>query len=114
MACGPTLGFQKAIHNLQNINIDRIVYQNGFGILNTPTVHPHLTLRGLCPESHIDQAYLARNDPLTGYLFFYGTHKTIVRFDGKKWRMWTAFFNTSASTEAKPDTFVLGKQLCSR
>ena len=81
--------------------------------MNTTTVHPHLTLRGLCPDSHIDQAYLARNDPLTGYLFFYGTHKTIVRFDGKKWRMWTAFFNTNASTEAKPDTFVLGKHIWS-
>ena len=36
-------------------------------------VHPHLTLRGLCPDSHIDQAYLARNDPVTGFLYFYGS-----------------------------------------
>ena len=70
---------------------------------------PHLTLRGLCPDSHIDQAYLARNDPVTGFLYFYGTHKTIARFDGKKWKMMTAFFNTSASTDAKPNTFILGK-----
>ena len=28
-------------------------------------VLPHLTLRGLCPNSHIDQPYLARNDPAT-------------------------------------------------
>ena len=73
------------------------------------SVHPHLILRGLCPNSHIDQAYLARNDPLTGFLTFYGTHKTVATFDGKKWRMLTAFFNTSALTNAKPDTFILGK-----
>ena len=73
------------------------------------SVHPHLKLRGLCPNSHIDQAYLARNDPLTGFLTFYGTHKTVATFDGKKWKMLTAFFNTSALTNAKPDTFILGK-----
>ena len=72
-------------------------------------VPPHLTLRGLCPDSHIDQAYLARNDPVTGYLYFYGSHKTTARYDGKKWNMLTAFFNTSASTDARPDTFILGK-----
>ena len=70
---------------------------------------PHLKLRGLCPDSHIDQAYLARNDPVTGFLYFYGTHKTIARFDGKRWKMMTAFFNTSALTDAKADTFILGK-----
>ena len=70
---------------------------------------PHLTLRGLCPDSYIDQAYLARNDPVTGFLYFYGTHKTIARFDGKKWKMTTAFYNTSASTDAMPATFILGK-----
>ena len=72
-------------------------------------VYPQLTLRGLCPDSHIDQTYLARNDPVTGFLYFYGSHKTVARFDGKKWKMMTAFFNTSASTKAKPDTFILGK-----
>ena len=74
-----------------------------------PVQKPHLTLRGLCPDSHIDQSYLARNDPLTGFLYFYGHYKTIARFDGKKWSMFSAFFNTSASTDAKPDTFILGK-----
>ena len=73
------------------------------------TVRPRLTLRGLCSDSHIDQFYLARNDPLTGFLYYYGTHKTIAQFDGKKWKMLTAFFNTSASTDAKPNTFILGK-----
>ena len=72
-------------------------------------VRPDLTLRGLCPDSHIDQAYLARNDPVTGFLYYYGSHKTIARFDGKRWSMLSAFFNTSASTEAKPDTFILGR-----
>ena len=72
-------------------------------------VLPHLTLRGLCPDSHIDQSYLARNDPVTGFLYFYGSHKTIAQFDGKRWKMLTAFFNTSASTDARPDTFILGK-----
>ena len=70
---------------------------------------PHLILRGLCPDSHIDQAFLPRNDPVTGFLNFYGSHKTVAQFDGKKWKMMTAFFNTSASTDAKPDTFILGK-----
>ena len=69
-------------------------------------VSPNLILKGLCPGSNIDQAYLARNDPATGYLYFYGSHKTIATFDGKKWEMLTAFFNTSAST---PDKFILGK-----
>ena len=66
-------------------------------------------LRGLCPDSDIDQAYTARNDPVTGFLFYYGTHKTIFTFDGKKWKMFTAFYNTSGSTDAKPGTFILGK-----
>ena len=62
-------------------------------------VRPFVSLRGLCPDSNLDQAYLARNDPKTGFLYFYGTHKTIARFDGKKWNMLSAFFNTSASTD---------------
>ena len=74
-------------------------------------VRPHLTLRGLCPDSHIDETYLARNDPVTGFLYFYGSHKTIAQFDGKKWKMMTAFYNTSASTDAKPDTFVCTSSL---
>ena len=77
--------------------------------LTRPTVRPHLTLRGLCPDSHIDQFYLARNEPVTGFLYYYGTHKTSVTFDGENWKMMTAFFNTRASTEAKPNTFILGK-----
>ena len=72
-------------------------------------VSPKLKLRGLCLYSHIDQVYLARNDPVTGYLFFYGTHKTIASSDGENWKMFTAFFNTSGSTDAKPNTFILGK-----
>ena len=72
-------------------------------------VRPQLMLRGLCQDSLIDQTYIARNDPDTGFLFFYGSYKTIVSFDGKKWKMLTAFYNTSALTEAKPDTFILGK-----
>ena len=86
-----------------------VFLQNAFFCPCFFSVHPHLMLRGLCPDSHIDQSYLARNDPLTGFLTFYGTHKTIATFDGKKWKMLTAFFNTSASTNAKPDTFILGK-----
>ena len=72
-------------------------------------VRPQLTLRGLCPDSYIDQAYLPRNDPVTGYLYFYGSHKTTARYDGNKWNMLTAFYNTSASTDARPETFILGK-----
>ena len=72
-------------------------------------VPPQLTLRGLCPDSHIDQAFLPRNDPGTGHLHFYGSKKTIATFDGKKWKMLTAFFNTTALTDAKPNTFILGK-----
>ena len=68
-----------------------------------------VSLRGLCPDSHIDQTYLARNDPVTGFLYYYGSHKTVAQFDGESWKMLTAFFNTSASTDAKPDTFILGK-----
>ena len=74
-----------------------------------PVQKPHLTLRGLCPDSHIDQSYLPRNDPDTGFLFYYGIQKTKVTFDGKMWKMMPALFNTSASTDAKPNTFVLGK-----
>ena len=72
-------------------------------------VRPHLTLKGLCLGSHIDQSYLARNDPVTEFLYFYGFHKTIAQSDGKRWKILTAFFNTSASTGARPDTFILGK-----
>ena len=78
------------------------------GVCHFP-VTPILILRGLCPDSHIDHFYQARNDPVTGYLYFYGERRTIVRFDGKKWKMMTAFYNTSGSTDAKPATFILGK-----
>ena len=57
----------------------------------------------------MDQIYLPQNDPVTGHLSFYGIHKTMATVDTDKWRMHTAFFNTSASTDAKPDTFILGK-----
>ena len=77
------------------------------------SVHPYLTLRGLCSDSYIDHVYLARNDPVTGYLFFYGDVKTVAQFDGKNWKMLTAFYNTSALTDAKPDTFILGKHVWS-
>ena len=70
---------------------------------------PQLTLRGLCPDSFMDLYYEPRNDPLTGYLFLYGTHKTIATFDGKNWKLATTLFNTSASTEARPNSFTLGR-----
>ena len=70
---------------------------------------PQLTLRGLCPNSFMDLYYEPRNDPVTGYLYFYGTHKTIATFDGDNWKMVTSLFNTTASTNAKPDTFILGR-----
>ena len=72
-------------------------------------VTPKLRFRGLCPDSHIDQVFIPRNDPVTGYLYFYGNRKTTATFDGEKWEMLTAFFNTSASTGAAPESFILGK-----
>ena len=72
---------------------------------------PRLTLRGLCPDSNLDQSYVPRNDPVTGWVYYYGTFKTIAKLDGLegKWEMQSAFFNTTASTDAKPSTFILGK-----
>ena len=72
---------------------------------------PRLTLRGLCPDSNLDQSYVPRNDPVTGWVYYYGTFKTIAKLDGLegKWEMQSAFFNTTASTDAKPGTFILGK-----
>ena len=61
-------------------------------------------------DSNIDQVYQPRNDPSSGFLYFYGTQKSIAKFDGKKWKMETAFFNTNASIDAKPDSFMLGKR----
>ena len=72
-------------------------------------LRPLLTLRGLCPESYLDQTYLPRNDQTTGFLHHYGLAKTVAKLEGKTWTMLTAFHNTSASTDARPDTFMLGK-----
>ena len=73
------------------------------------TLRPLVTLRGLCSDSHLDLTYSPRNDLTTGFIYFYGSHKTIAKMDGKKWKMLSAYYNTSATCDAEPDSFMLGK-----
>ena len=75
--------------------------------------HPgqmYLQLRGLCPDSYIDTIYVPRNKRRSGAVQLLGFDTTIIEYDktNNVWRLTDHYRNTTASTEASQDSYVLG------
>ena len=70
---------------------------------------PYLTLRGLCIDSNIDLLYLPRNNPADGTISYYGMVRSFGHFAEEQWRIETSFPNTTATTFAANDGFMMGK-----
>ena len=75
--------------------------------------HPgqmYLQLRGLCPDSNIDRFYVPRNKKRSGAVQLLGFDTTIIEYDKTHnvWRLTDHYRNTTASTEASQDSYVLG------
>ena len=75
--------------------------------------HPgqmYLQLRGLCPDSSIDRFYVPRNKERSGAVQLLGFDTTIIDYDktNNVWRLTDHYRNTTASTEASQDSYVLG------
>ena len=72
----------------------------------------YLQLRGLCPDSNIDQFYIPRNKKKSGKVMLIGFKNTIIEYEGAElaWRLSVtgATANTSAKSESPLSSFVLG------
>ena len=73
----------------------------------------YVQLRGLCPDSYIDQVYIPRNRPRSGNVDLLGFKNTVIGYEGSKLG-WTlkaegTSQNTTAHSEAPLASFVLGK-----
>ena len=77
--------------------------------------HPeqmYLQLRGLCPDSNIDQLYIPRNNARTGKVNLLGFIKTVIEYVEveKIWklRVHGMLENTTAISESPISSYVLG------
>ena len=78
--------------------------------------HPkqmYLRMRGLCPDSFIDQFYVPSNKPKHGATIFVGLLTTVIEYipESSIWRLkfhGSAIANTTAVTESPHYSFVLG------
>ena len=75
--------------------------------------HPtqmYLTLRGLCPDSNIDQFYVPRNKERSGSVILVGFVSTVIEYDKAKllWKLSEYFDKTTATSEAPLASFALG------
>ena len=77
--------------------------------------HPeqmYLQLRGLCPDSNIDQFYVPRNKPKSNKLQLIGFKKSIIEHMGTDvgWKLKVngLLQNTTAITESSLESYVLG------
>ena len=72
----------------------------------------YLRLRGLCPDSNIDQVYVPRNKPKSNKLELIGFKNSIIEHAGADvgWKLTVKGLlqNTTAITESPLDSFVLG------
>ena len=78
--------------------------------------HPeqmYVQLRGLCPDSYIDQVYIPRNKPRSGNVDLLGFKNTVIGYEESKlgWILKAEGLlqNTTAHSEAPLASFVLGK-----
>ena len=73
----------------------------------------YLQLRGLCPDSHIDQFYIPRNKKRSGNVNLIGLKNTIIEYErlGLAWIMKVRGIsqNTTALSQAPRSSYVLGK-----
>ena len=76
-------------------------------------VQMYLQLRGLCPDSNIDQVYITRNKPRSGKVILVGFKNTIIEYDGSefgwKLRVEGMLQSTSGLSIAPRSTYALGK-----
>ena len=72
----------------------------------------YLQLRGLCPDSNIDQFYIPRNKNRSGKVNLIGFKNTIIEYEGSAlaWqlRVFGGSANTTAKSESSMSSFVLG------
>ena len=75
--------------------------------------HPkqmYLQLRGLCPDSTIDQFYVPKNKRRSGAVMFLGLHTTTMEYDTEKmvWKLVEHYQNVTATANAPLASYVLG------
>ena len=87
----------------------------GSGKIVCACEHPeqmYLLLRGLCPDSNIDQFYVPRNKPRSGKVNLLGFTNTVIEYEGEmlgwKLRIKGIFENTTARSKAPLSSYVLG------
>ena len=72
----------------------------------------YLQLRGLCPDSNIDQDYIPRNRPRSGSVDLIGFKNTVIEYEGAKlgWKLKVhgMLDNTTARSKASLSSYVLG------
>ena len=72
----------------------------------------YLQLRGLCPDSNIDQFYVPRNIPRTNKVQLIGFKNTIIEYEGPDigWKLKVngLMQNTTGITESPLESYVLG------
>ena len=75
----------------------------------------YLQLRGLCPDSNIDQFYVPRNKPMGNKLELIGFKNSIIEHAGIDlgWKLKVngLLQNTTAITESPLESYVLGTHL---
>ena len=66
-------------------------------------------------QSYIDhnlnrsKVYLPSNNPKDGSLDFFGTIKSLASYEDQQWSIKMSLYNTTASSQAKSNSFILGK-----
>ena len=74
----------------------------------------YLKLRGLCPDSNIDQVYVPRNKPRSGKVNLLGFRNTVIEYKGAEFgwllKVDGMLDNTTAVSKAPLASFALGKQ----
>ena len=81
--------------------------------------HPqemYLRMRGLCPDSYIDQFYVPRNKPTNGSTILVGLMKSVIEYipEDSIWKLeyhGDSGIKTTAVTDSSPISFLLGSHI---